>query len=76
VSADAPSFERDIKPLFRGDDVESMEFAFDLRSYDDVRTNAEEIYERLSDGSMPCDREWPADQVALFRSWIDAGTPP
>ncbi|HEX2112070.1 MAG TPA: hypothetical protein VHF67_11005 [Gaiellaceae bacterium] len=76
MSADAPSFERDIKPLFRDDDVESMEFAFDLRSYDDVRTNAEEIYERLSDGSMPCDREWPADQVALFRAWIDAGTPP
>lgn len=76
MSTDAPSFERDLKPLFRDDDVESMEFAFDLRSYDDVRTNAEEIYERLADGSMPCDREWPADQVALFRAWIDAGTPP
>jgi hypothetical protein len=76
VSTDAPSFERDIKPLFRDDDVESMEFAFDLRSYDDVRTNAEEIYERLADGSMPCDREWPADQVALFRAWIDAAAPP
>ncbi len=72
-ATDAPSFERDIKPLFRDDDVESMEFAFDLRSYDDVRANAEEIYERLADGSMPCDSEWPPDQVQRFRAWIDAG---
>jgi hypothetical protein len=76
VSTDAPSFERDIKPLFRDEDVESMEFAFDLRSYDDVRANAEEIHERLADGSMPCDGEWPADQVERFRAWIDAGLAP
>jgi len=75
TATESPSFERDIKPLFRDDDVESMEFAFDLRSYEDVRANADEIYERLSDGSMPCDGEWPPDQVALFRAWIDAGTP-
>jgi hypothetical protein len=76
VSTDAPSFERDIKPLFRDEDVESMEFAFDLRSYDDVRANAAEIHERLADGSMPCDGEWPADQVERFRAWIDAGLAP
>ena len=72
----APSFERDIKPLFRDDDVDAMEFAFDLRSYDDVTANAEEIYERLADASMPCDTAWPDDQLALFRTWIDAGSPP
>ena len=76
MSTDAPSFERDIKPLFRDEDVESMEFAFDLRSYDDVRANAAEIHERLADGSMPCDGEWPADQVERFRAWIDAGLAP
>jgi hypothetical protein len=76
VSTDAPSFERDIKPLFRDEDVESMDFAFDLRSYDDVRANAAEIHERLADGSMPCDGEWPADQVERFRAWIDAGLAP
>jgi hypothetical protein len=69
----APSFERDIKPLFRDDDVESMEFAFDLRSYEEVTANAEDIYERLEDGSMPCDGEWPPERVELFRNWIDAG---
>jgi hypothetical protein len=71
----SPSFERDIKPLFRDDDVDSMEFAFDLRSYDDVRANAENIHERLAEGSMPCDGAWPDDQVELFRAWIDAGMP-
>jgi hypothetical protein len=75
VSADTPSFERDIRPLFRDEDVDAMEFAFDLRSHDDVRENAEEIHERLADGSMPCDREWPAADVDRFRAWIDAGMP-
>lgn len=70
------SFARNIAPLFREEDVESMEFAFDLRSHDDVRANAEEIYERLADGSMPCDAEWPAEQVERFRAWIDQGAPP
>jgi hypothetical protein len=75
VSAGAPSFERDIRPLFRDEDVDAMEFAFDLRSYDDVRENGEEIHERLADGSMPCDSEWPAADVERFRAWIDAGMP-
>ena len=75
MSSEAPSFERDIRPLFRDEDVEAMEFVFDLRSYDDVRENAEDIYDRLADGSMPCDDEWPQAQVDRFRAWIDAGTP-
>jgi hypothetical protein len=68
------SFERDIRPLFRPSDVDDMSFAFDLSSYDDVRENAEPIYERLSDGSMPCDGEWPPEDVERFRRWIDEGT--
>ena len=44
--------------------------------YEDVRTNAELIYERVSDGTMPCDSRWPAEQVERFRAWIDAGSPP
>jgi hypothetical protein len=75
MSSDAPSFERDIRPLFRDGDVESMEFAFDLRSHDDVREHAEEIYERLEDGSMPCDGAWPEQRLRLFREWIAAGLP-
>jgi hypothetical protein len=71
-----PSFAADITPLWRDDDVESMLFAFDLRSYDDVREHADDILERLSEGSMPCDGEWPVEQVELFRSWIDGGMAP
>jgi hypothetical protein len=75
VAAEPASFERDIRPLFREEDVEMMSFAFDLSSYDDVRENAEDIYERVADGTMPCDRAWPAERIQLVRSWIDAGTP-
>ncbi len=75
MQAQAPSFERDIRPLFRSKDIESMSAAFDLSSYDDVRTHAEPIYEHLANGSMPCDGAWPPEQVERFRGWIDAGTP-
>ncbi len=69
------SFERDIRPLFRDEDVDAMSFAFDLASYDDVQDNAEEIHARLAEGTMPCDAPWPAEQVERFRAWMDAGTP-
>jgi hypothetical protein len=74
--ADRVSYERDIRPLFRDRDIQSMSFAFDLSSYDDVRANAEAIYERLAAGSMPCDGRWPAQDVERFRTWIDKGTTP
>jgi len=70
-----PSFARDIQPLFRESDREAMEFAFDLWDFDDVRTNAQDILERLTDGMMPCDGEWPEEQLTLFRRWIEAGMP-
>src|SRR5437667_122504 len=60
-----PSFARDIRSLFRDSDISRMQFAFDLSQYDDVKANADGIYDRLSDGSMPCDGPWPADRVAL-----------
>jgi hypothetical protein len=71
-----PGFESDIRPLFRPDDVRAMSFAFDLSSYEDVHVNAEEIYARLADGSMPCDGGWPTEDVQRFRAWIDSGSPP
>ena len=70
-----PSFARDIQPLFRESDREAMEFAFDLWDFDDVRTNAQDILERLTDGTMPCDGEWPEEQLAQFRRWVEAGMP-
>ena len=73
MTQEAVSFERDIRPLFRQGDIDSMSFAFDLSSYGDVRANADAIYGRLSEGSMPCDGSWPAEQVQRFRTWIDTG---
>jgi len=69
-------FESEIRPLFREKDIQSMSAKFDLSSYDDVRASAERILGALANGSMPCDGPWPADRVALFREWVDAGFPP
>ena len=70
------SYAADIKPLFREGDRSSMISAFDLWSYDDVVQHKDAILGRLADGDMPCDGAWPAEQVELFRGWIEAGTPP
>jgi hypothetical protein len=71
-----PSYEDDIRPLFRERDRRQMEFAFDLWSYADVKENAEAILERLEDGDMPCDGPWSDDRVALFRRWTEGGHAP
>jgi hypothetical protein len=70
-----PSFEADIKPLFRERDRGSMLSHFDLWSYEDVVENKEAILGRLTDGDMPCDGAWSAEQVEIFRVWVTAGTP-
>ena len=68
-----PSFEQDIKPLFREYDRDNMTYSFDLWSYDDVRDHADDILDRLEEGDMPPDRPWPDEHIALFRSWMDDG---
>jgi len=67
------TFARQIKPLFRKMDRDSMSFVFDLWSYSDVRTHAPEILKRLGNGTMPCDGAWPKEKVDLFHRWIDSG---
>jgi hypothetical protein len=69
------SFEQQIKPLFREGDRQAMKWAFDLWSHDDVARNSDAILERLRDGTMPSDGAWPAEQMAVFQHWVDAGTP-
>jgi hypothetical protein len=71
-----PSFDTDIKPLFREEDRAEMQYMFDLWSYEDVKTEADNILERVADGSMPCDTPWPAEHVAAFREWIAGGFEP
>ena len=69
------SFEADVKPLFRERDQRSMKRAFDLWAYEDVKTHSAAILEAVSNGSMPCDGEWPPASVATLQSWIDADFP-
>lgn len=69
------SFERDIKPLFRIKDRESMLSAFDLFDHADVVEHADAIVDALRSGQMPCDGAWPAEQVGKLQQWIDLGKP-
>jgi hypothetical protein len=70
------SFELDIKPLFSQRDQEAMLVSFDLWDAEDVRDKADDILDQLEAGRMPCYGAWPEEQIALFRRWMDAGTPP
>lgn len=74
----AVSFAADIRPLFRDSpDVDSMkDFGLDLSSYETVRMQAAAIFERLKDGSMPCDEPWPVEQLVLFEQWMEEGMAP
>ena len=69
----ALSFAKDIQPLFREKDRDSMRKAFDLFDYADVSDHADAIVGALRSGKMPCDGAWPASQVDVFQSWINAG---
>ena len=71
----ALSFERDIRPMFRDKDRDSMMAAFDLFDYADVAENADAIVGSLRTGQMPCDGAWPNADVAKLQQWIDAGKP-
>ena len=69
------SFATDIKPLFREQDREAMDFAFDLWSFEEVRANAGMILQRIEDGTMPCDEPWQDEKIQMLRDWIAAGAP-
>jgi CDGSH-type Zn-finger protein/truncated hemoglobin YjbI len=65
-------FDPHVKQLFRPRDRDSMRFAFDLWSEDDVGEHAEAILGRLKAGTMPCDGSWPAEWVDVFERWTKA----
>ena len=75
TSMQSINFDEHVKTMFRSRDRQSMQFAFDLWSYDDVTAHADEILARVRAGTMPCDGAWPKEQVHAFQSWIDAGKP-
>jgi hypothetical protein len=71
----APTFDSDIKPLFRESDRDAMIAAFDLWSFGDVKANADAILGAVRSGSMPCDARWPDERVDLLQRWLDGGAP-
>ena len=75
-SATGLSFERDVRPMFREKDHESMLGHNDLWSYGDVQAHQDAILSRLRDGTMPCDEAWPPEQVAVFQRWMAGGSAP
>ena len=70
------SFERDVRPMFREKDRDSMLKAFDLWSQSDVQAHQDAILGRLREGTMPCDGAWPQEHVAVFQEWIAGGSAP
>lgn len=68
-----PTFTKDIAPIFRPFDISAMKNIIDFTDYNDVRDNAEIIYKRTADGTMPCDGGWDRYKIELFRRWIDSG---
>jgi hypothetical protein len=74
----AVSFADDMRPLVRDSpDVDSMkEYGLDLWSYEEVKAEVAEIYERLEDGNMPCDKARPEASWVLFNLWMEEGTLP
>ena len=74
----ALSFAKDIRPLFRQEDVDCMkawEVELDDYAWMSDPANAQLVYRVIADGSMPPDDPWPADRVAVFKQWIDDGRP-
>jgi len=70
------SFATHIRPLFRERDRQSMSFAFDLWSHEDVAARAAGILQRLREGTMPCDGAWPEERITVFQRWAESGTGP
>lgn len=68
------SFSEDIAPLFkqfRG----QMIWRFDLADYDDMRANADLVYEMISSSQMPPPPFDPfsSDQTKMFKAWMAGG---
>ena len=78
----AVSFAKDIKPLFREIDVEHMNgfgILLDDYGYMSKPDNANSVLQTVEGNppSMPPGGPyWTAEQVALFKKWMDEGYQP
>jgi hypothetical protein len=81
---DVTSFKTDIRPLFTDRDIQGMSRAFNLASYEEVKSHASAIYDRIrgiGGAVMPPppprgEGPWPQSRIELFGRWIEDGYPP
>jgi hypothetical protein len=77
------SFKKDIRPLFRDEDIEGMSGIIDLESYAEVKAKSGAIVDRITRAEddpelMPPtanDGPWSADKIGLFKKWVEEGHP-
>lgn len=75
------SFAKDIRPMFTDKDVAHMKpIAGDLSKWDDVKSNADAIYEVVVSGKMPPpdsgEPRWTSEMCDRFKRWQNEGCPP
>jgi hypothetical protein len=78
------SFQTDIRPLFTERDIEGMKKGFNLASYDEVKSHAAAIYDRIrgiGGALMPPppprgEGPWPQARIELFAKWMTDGYQP
>jgi hypothetical protein len=78
------SFATDIRPLFTDRDIQGMSKAFHLASYDDVKSRAAAIFDRIrgiGGAVMPPppprgEGPWAQSRIDLFAKWVADGCPP
>lgn len=78
------SFAADIRSFFTERDIQAMSKAFNLASYDDVKSHAPAIHDRIrgiGGAVMPPspqrgDGPWPQSRIDLFAKWIADGSLP
>jgi hypothetical protein len=78
------NFQADIRPLFTERDIQGMIKGFNLASYDDVKTHAAAIYDRIrgiGGALMPPlpprgEGPWPQSRIELFAKWMADGYQP
>jgi len=78
MDSSALSYEKNIRPLFTATDQAHMSFMFDLWSYEEVKSTATEIYDAVSNQTMPPPPKgpWSQDQIDTFKTWMDDGFQP
>jgi hypothetical protein len=82
MSDENPTWDDDISGFFTQLDIGCMRDVamfnppLDLSDYESVKSYAARINDAVSKNRMPKgDRPWPDEKKAVFKKWVDSGTP-